>query len=219
MKKQLITIGIMSLLIGSANLAQGTLMQTTWTGTIGNISSNAIANQYLHDGEKFFFQAIYDDKQITDHASIWNDGANGVAEFGKGDDMSGGSVSGGKYADDVNFTFSANFQTYLQALPDTTSYNSAYVKIDDQLTPYGVTVEGDGFRLDAGVATNTYSNWIGFWERQSPGVPGVVHVGAFGVTNVQVTNTLAPVPEPGTMVLFGIGLAGIATGNRRKNKL
>jgi hypothetical protein len=46
-----------------------------------------------------------------------------------------------------------------------------------------------------------------------------VHVGAFGVTNVQVTNTLAPVPEPGTMVLFGIGLAGIAAGNRRKNKL
>jgi hypothetical protein len=42
---------------------------------------------------------------------------------------------------------------------------------------------------------------------------------AFEADNIAIGNTTAPVPEPGTMMLLGIGMLGLAIyGKRRMNK-
>jgi len=64
---------------------------------------------------------------------------------------------------------------------------------------------------------NRYVNFYGLpdfdsFEFISPGW-------AFEVDNIAVGNASAPVPEPGTMVLLGLGMAGLAIyGKRRQNK-
>ncbi len=41
----------------------------------------------------------------------------------------------------------------------------------------------------------------------------------YGIDNLQFSSTLAPVPEPGTIALLGLGMAGLAIyGKRRMNK-
>ena len=45
-------------------------------------------------------------------------------------------------------------------------------------------------------------------------VPGVLH--AYRVTSADIGGYMAPVPEPGTWAMMGLGLAGLAFVARRR---
>ncbi len=70
---------------------------------------------------------------------------------------------------------------------------------------YFMDVENSAFSFDYGLQSNgAFSN---------------AYQGAWAVRSGDVVSSNAPVPEPGTMILFGIGLAGLgATKFRRKKK-
>jgi hypothetical protein len=60
---------------------------------------------------------------------------------------------------------------------------------------------------------NTFS--VNFESGRTLGFGNTATVHAY-VTNTTVTNTTAPVPEPGTMLLMGVGIAGFGGCNRKR---
>jgi hypothetical protein len=157
-------------------------------------------------GDLLSWSVTYDNANLT--SQRYNDGLNGIAESGNGDDTILDTISGGLWTSDAVFTFDAKMTSYFATSEDDTSINFSYYQELSISGSIGLQYMRDG-------ATLQMDSTSGIFRAGRFNNRGRV---TFNETVLTSTAPLNPVPEPTTIILFSAGLAGVAGVARWKKQ-
>ena len=176
-------------------------------------------------GHVFQITATYDDTGTTMH--IWEDGANGIAEFGDGDDLLFHTYNLVDYTEFTLFSDADLSISGLAQLPSGASrrdvYNFNISWYFENLDPstYGEWIlmyMADDIYFEAYVTRKSFSESYFYLEQNYTDDSGVSQVWITEAT-IQSTEgliTRTTVPEPTTLTLMGLGLAGIGFARKKR---
>jgi len=194
LRKQLI-VGSTALLIGSLIATAGQAAFLTWDPTTTNVNVgdsfdvNIFVGGLMPDEDLagFDFDTLFDNTMLTFETYTMYDNLGDIAQ-GDAEDWSTG--------DDGFGTVNLAEVSWLPAFPSQNDYFMLAT-----LTFSATNAGTSSLSFDNVDFSDSYGNQIVYWGN----VPGTVDI------------TTSPVPEPATMILFGIGLTGLLSVSRRKN--
>jgi hypothetical protein len=212
MKKTFVLTGVaLTLFCFTAN-SHATLLESTITATVSPYGP--IATTIWNTGDSFALTVRFDNESNT--MTRWNDGPNGVAEFGGGDDTINEifyllSYPGFDFLADAQYSLDPQTSNYQTLLPDLfdTNWAAAYHQTSPEIYIYAYGAEG----LKIDIHDNATTGLSGLIYPRSIDEDGVI------LSQLEIiTRPADPIPEPTTMLLFGTGLAGLAGTRIRKKK-
>ena len=219
MKKIIISVVVMIFSV-VPTLSMATLIQEIWTGTIVELSQDA--KHFFSIGDTHSITVRYNDEGHI--YNEWNDGINLRAEFGSGDDewIRNYTKSWSNYSTDAIFEFGETTGDFLGSYPDTTNTNIAYAYEQTFSFPghsRSRIMKADGIVLTSqDFYYSEHENAIGYRFSTATNLD----LSELRVGDVDIARSeYAPVPEPATIILLGMGLAGLAGYRKRhqaKNK-
>jgi hypothetical protein len=179
-------------LVATLTNASQQVGSTTESGVLLSVNANGL------DGTEFATILNFNSTLLTDITGLkYVNNSSAVAEinsFSAGPDTIVGAVGGANNKYDISLKF-------------TTENNGSGRLTDGEIANiflYNVTGLTEG-------TFDTGSNSAGYISE--------AHIQGIGSDSAWITEGTTPVPEPGTMVLFGIGMLGLAVyGKRRMNK-
>lgn len=216
MKKQLIGLGTAALVLGGLiSSAAATTMISTWTGTITGISKNNDLTTY-DIGDTFTVINEYDDHGTEYHD--YSDGANGIAEFGAGDDTvfrlhELTEYPNTSYLNDIQSGLPQEISDLITLATDNHFQNTSYENLIDGV--YRTTTLADGLVLTMSynpLATTPQHERLLIYNNNT--IDTIIE---FTTERTATPKNSNAVPEPTTLFLFGTGLVGLASSRFRKN--
>lgn len=199
------------MMLGLTGMANAILMSGTFTATIYEISGS-LANDIWDLGEVINWNILYDDQ--GEWQSTYTDGANGIAENGKGDDVlqSRSKPIGHLFATDATYTFDNKTLEFIDALNDTTARNFSQITCLSDPNLLNGYVLMDGFYMYTAMVSSPGTKQMFGTILDSPTAANRMK---FDINSFE-THAAAPVPEPATILFMGTGLAGLIVARRRK---
>ncbi len=200
------------LLLGCFTIINASPMQVTWSGTIGFWEGDLF---HLAEGDVVVVNAVYDDTSIAAH--IYSDGINGIPEYGKGDDVLSQTISDTSkwpILSDANLSYSDNLQAFLDKSVGVQDEN--YAMVNDTVSGYFTTTakyEATKIELHSG-NTGILGSSISIGDPL--GKMNSLWFSELSYTITPYAPGQTPVPEPTTILLFGLGIVGLAGISRKK---
>lgn len=197
------------LFIGVSNAS---IISETWSGRIAgvNIGTTLIPYEFIS------WTVSYNDQSTIGHR--WLDGANGIADFGKSDDIPlMDRVAGGEFAEDVDMISDAiySFDSIFIALQDGRevediwNINASMVDHDTVRTKMGYNYVADAREFIAFADDETLLLEAHFSIKLADGQYSTLSLW-------DISRTVTTVPLPSAAYLFGSCILGLISVSRRK---
>ncbi|HFQ80608.1 MAG TPA: PEP-CTERM sorting domain-containing protein [Desulfobacterales bacterium] len=227
MKKKLL-VGLVTglFVVGIVGTASATMIEDFESGsfgagwvTVGGFGS--VSTSAAHDGsygvtdpEWTYYTGADGQVSEGDSISAWFKAGTGRFYLGFDADGSGGdSFVSAPNTSDIRFQENPGYG-FIELNTSSQSWNIGNWYFAEVLLGPGNTAIGNLYGSDGTTLLNTVSHTF------SDGFGGGVAIRSFGGFNIDTisVNSAAPVPEPATMLLFGIGIAGLAGSRIRRKK-
>ncbi len=198
------------------SIAQADMMQVSWTGIISNMRPQQEYRYGLNIGDAVSIYAVYDDSSTEMH-EYDNNGLTDTFDLS--------TYPNAVFLSDAILSFSDNLNDFIE---NTNGFSQGYtswswvykstptgrLNVLARLSTVSVTLSSDG--PSNGLINNEEAN-CGISGYLSDGRYNPIFFSSLTYSVAPYSSDQQPIPEPTTMLLFGLGFLGVAGVSRRKN--